>query len=527
MGIYLDLRIVPARIEQSEWKKVYEESLLLVQAYPFVRLKLEKFQGLPRLIYSSKVEEKNLDGASRNWMVCGDAQSKKTGEEFSLESDLSRYDSVINSNDRKNKKRDLLLVDFDDAEEDNENKKIEFKSIFSNKTQGYDYHKYVLAIAMLIESRFPEVALVSGDINLRQAEEAREWANQRLQHPIDLPVKVDSERLWQRLEKYYQGKKILLAFDHLYIRDFPSDTPKIFFRKAPSEDIKNWFRKRLYKYSSLTQLGAKELMIGWLNNSNDLETLCEIVLKQDLPEPHFTHEEFIKALTSTWIMIEPEQYMIFKFFSNPYGKSTSVINQFGNMSLDIFYAGWQIAVHWNKEDVVPLLMRYTGITVDKIEELIAEESEEQLERIKHFQQIFQPIKDKIDSIQSNEELLDDEDILLFFSETTEIKEALKSELLGFTRHAMTLLREEGGSFSKDSIEKMHEEIILLAYHLELSISEVGWQWIDAEKDLEVLRVLLTFLRIADSSNRFYRMRQAVLENRLLCHSLAGWLRECN
>ena len=527
MGIYLNLHIVPSQIKQSDWEKVYEESLLLVQDYPFLRLKLEKYQGLPRLIYSSKVEEKNSDGVSRNWMVCGDAQSKKTGEEFILERDLSRYSWAINANSKDSLETiDLLQVDFEDVE-DNRNKDINIKAVFSNKTQGYDYHKYVLSVAMLLESRFPKSALVSGDINLRQAEEAREWANQRLGRPIDLPVKVDEERLWQRLEKHYRGEKLLRAFDHLYIRNFPMDTPKVFFQKASDEDLKIWFRKRLCKYSSLTQLGAKELMIGWLNNSNDLETLCEIVLKQDLTEPHFTAEEFIKALTSTWVMINPDRYNIFKFFSNPQGKSTSVISQFGNMSMDIFYSGWQIAVHWDKEDVVPLLSRYTEITADKTEEIIELESQHQLERIEHFRKIFQPIIDKIESVQSEEELWDDEDTLLYFSETTVIKEVLKSELLGFTRHAMKLLREEGGSFTEDSAEKMHEVIILLVYQLQLSLTEAAWQWIDAEKDLEVLRVLLTFLRIADSSNRFYGMRRAVLENSLCCHSLASWLREGN
>src|SRR5690625_7613342 len=49
--------------------------------------------------------------------------------------------------------------------------------VFDGKTQGYRHHVHLLAIACLIESRFPEHASVYGDISIGQMEKAVEWAN--------------------------------------------------------------------------------------------------------------------------------------------------------------------------------------------------------------------------------------------------------------------------------------------------------------------------------------------------------------
>lgn len=48
--------------------------------------------------------------------------------------------------------------------------------VFGDKTQGYPYHFAVLAAAMLIEERFPRDAMVWGDIDDGQAEEAARLA---------------------------------------------------------------------------------------------------------------------------------------------------------------------------------------------------------------------------------------------------------------------------------------------------------------------------------------------------------------
>ncbi|KLU59409.1 hypothetical protein CEB3_c43950 [Peptococcaceae bacterium CEB3] len=642
MGVYLNLIINPAGVEVDAWEKVYVESLSLLRAFPFMRTKLEEVGGLPRLVYSTQVEERDTDGVSKSWLVCGDAHSKKTGEEFSLTRSLQDYrsrfrysstgapggSSVQDCQDAK--MYDILRAGFEENDKDDDNgketenektkeekkekKKIDCVSVFSNKTQGYPYHLYVLAIAMLVESRLPGAALVSGDINLKQAEDAREWANRYLSLPIDLPVRVDAERLWQRLREYYEGERLLRAFDDLYVRDSAFDVPEIFFAQAPPENVKNWFKKRLFEFDSLTQVGARRLMIGWLNKSKDLESLCELILTRDQrdrrerkdaedgqkrereedrheregsedsqkregvedgqkregvedtqerggPEDRqkqegvedtqerkdpddrqkcdereertdtldrgqtrFGPEEFVKALTATWAMMDPGQYELFKFFRNPYGASTSVISQFGNMYLDSFYAGREMEVHWEKEEVVPVLERYTGLTAEKIRVLIEEESERQTEKIRDFEKMFQPAKEKVDSMQSEEEFLDDEDLLLYYDEGTILKETLKSELLHFGRQAAALLREqEGEGFTNAPAEKLHEEIVLWIFHYRLALTEEAWQWIDAERDPAVLRVLLTFLRIKNESSRFHGIRLALLENSLFAHHLTEWM----
>ena len=78
---------------------------------------------------------------------------------------------------------------------------IAYGHIFDAKTQGYDYHNYILAIALLIESRFPLQAVVHGEISKGQMRKAAEWANTLLEHPIRVSDRAEDEKLYQRLKR--------------------------------------------------------------------------------------------------------------------------------------------------------------------------------------------------------------------------------------------------------------------------------------------------------------------------------------
>lgn len=147
MGTYINLSILPSNISDSEWEQVYEESLRLVNAFPFANIAKRYFFGYKLPVYVKAEEEISPE---RHWTVGGDLKSKRFAETFTLYRDISHYQSARLESSQK----DILCEE--------EQYKID---TFNSKTQGYEYHLYILSIAMLIESRLPEKALVSGNID--------------------------------------------------------------------------------------------------------------------------------------------------------------------------------------------------------------------------------------------------------------------------------------------------------------------------------------------------------------------------
>jgi hypothetical protein len=155
VGTYISLSIVPSRISNFEWEQVYDESLKLVNAFPFADVVKGEYFGYELPVYAKAVEKIDPE---RHWVTRGDLQSKRFAETFTLYRDISHYQSVKLESIQKDIlfEEDRLLID-----------------VFNSKTQGYEYHLYILAIAMLIESRLPSKSMVSGNIDYDQCVKAK------------------------------------------------------------------------------------------------------------------------------------------------------------------------------------------------------------------------------------------------------------------------------------------------------------------------------------------------------------------
>ncbi|MEW9110042.1 MAG: hypothetical protein AB2374_11890 [Cytobacillus gottheilii] len=186
MGIYVGLDIIPQKISQEEWQNVFEETLQLIKAYPFATQNVDNVDGFKRLVLD-RTEEQFVEGygpEEKYWKINGDLESKETGESFTLFSNFERYREF---NEDKLKEDILLYL--------TEEGGGRARKVFYSKTQGKDYHTFLLGIATLIESRFPKFACVYGDISKEQAQKAVEWANSILEKPIALPVRVNYSKL--------------------------------------------------------------------------------------------------------------------------------------------------------------------------------------------------------------------------------------------------------------------------------------------------------------------------------------------
>lgn len=247
MGIYVVLDIIPKKINQEEWQNVFEETLQLIKEYPFATQKVENVNGFKRLVLD-RTEVEVVEGygpEEKYWKINGDLESKETGESFTLLSNLERY-SEFNEDKLK---EDILLYLTEEGGG-------RAKKVFYSKTQGKDYHTFLLSIATLIERS----VCVYGDISKEQAQKAVEWANSILDKQIeDIPIRVNYSKLLERLDAIKNEEKRIEALYELAIganEEVDALLPQNFNVNA----IQNYFAKHVQGFKSATQLGA-ELMI--------------------------------------------------------------------------------------------------------------------------------------------------------------------------------------------------------------------------------------------------------------------------
>jgi len=217
MGVYIRLSIIPDAINIDAWERVYEESLELINAYLFLdRIVDTEIYGC-NWVYTDRTKERPLEGYDGllGWYTFGDCVTHNYAEAFSLLRDLDYYRKIqkrrcehVNANDRggdgdcyKSICNEILCSLYNWSGNDMNNRiTTNVTDIFDSKTQGYPYHQYILAIACLIESRFPKYAAVHGDISKGQMQSAIDWANGILKKPIQITDRADNERLLKRIK---------------------------------------------------------------------------------------------------------------------------------------------------------------------------------------------------------------------------------------------------------------------------------------------------------------------------------------
>lgn len=276
MEISINLQIIPDLIDCQEWENVYEESLALLGAYPFLDKIVDREKYGCHWVYMNISKERKLENANDRlgWYVFGDAVSMKTAENFTLVKDLKFYRrrqqeanchdilfSLINWNRRISEPIQQLSV--------NE------RSVFESKTQGYPYHLNVLAIACLIESRFPHYAVVFGDISICQMNRAIEWANAILLKPIQLTDRADNEKLLERMKKVLQEESCILeAFMKLTLNTSDDAFGK-FVREHFSPGVLKQHFVNQFKQYSVNMVGFKDLLADYLDQGYSLEEACD------------------------------------------------------------------------------------------------------------------------------------------------------------------------------------------------------------------------------------------------------------
>ena len=306
IGIVINLHLIPRRISPKEWREVYQESLKLVEAYDFMDRIEARRNGL-RYFFAQKSKDRPLfmNREGHGWLAVGDLRTGEGTGEFMLSEDIHAYmPDEGTRRQRKDRGEEILLNSLEGM---NGVKKPQgCVNIWGNQTRGTDSHIYLLAIACLIVSRFPEAAMVSGDISVGQCRRAVRWANQYLVKEIGLPVTGQMDRLLVRL-----GSSALPEKDYLNPLYQLTDEAKgtqmgDFLRKEFSrEEIYDYYRQRFLPYQA-GQRGFARVMKEYLEMGFDFQQLCRLAVT-DPNGVQAEPEEFLRRILESKLHIREKE----------------------------------------------------------------------------------------------------------------------------------------------------------------------------------------------------------------------------
>jgi len=281
MGVFINLNLLPDLIDEFAWTSVYQETLQLINAYPFLSKVVDKNTFDKPWIYVTRAEETKIpvssDYSYQGWHVIGDDVSMNSAESFLLFRDLNYYRQRLAEPSRPGD--DVLfsmLCYYADLGDKVEHVVPNSIGVFDSKTQGHPYHIYILAIACLIEARFPLHAIVYGDVTINQMKKAISWANTILSRPVTLTDRADNEKLLARISAGLADPRDRLeAFMRITLQPKNRLLGDFIRNNFPPEAIEAYFFESFKDYG-LTTIGFYDNLKKYFNLGFSLGSACDL-----------------------------------------------------------------------------------------------------------------------------------------------------------------------------------------------------------------------------------------------------------
>ncbi len=481
MGIYINLDIIPNFIDPKLWEDTYQESLELLYSYPspLMSLRREKLEFSDRLFYSSKLEFD--EQGEVYWQVTGDMETKVSGETFILHKDIQHY--LSSCKEKYNiKNLDIISQDWDSPC---------LSRPLDSKTQGYNYHNAILAVASLFESRIPLYARASGDITLEQAQEAISWANGILSQEIQIPISLDGPRLLNRLVKSMSGKKLLDQFSSLFLGS-RQEGYRLLWEMVDPGIIKDWFASEFTEYSPST-IGSMSLMRNFLNATGDLESLVEICCTNK-NGPMLSPQVIAEEIGSLGLSVPMEQINELSFLRLPENALTSVEEQFAFFCFQPYLLILDKEVYFSIDKILEVLEIFSSGKREILREVLEQNTQRVYQKLSELKEFSDKVENRIAKPEDQEQ-----------------KIKFKATALAM-RKAEIGASENIPQFTELSREGLLKFFICLAYDQQFILTELAWDRIQREQDPEVLKALIfTIMLNRDRVADFRDIQREILE----------------
>lgn len=494
MGIFI-YEAISESVTKEEWKQVYEETLVLVKAFPLAEIGTITYAGKTIMCTVRSKEQVIGSGMYKRfgWNASMDYDTLEGAEDYFLPKDLVRDRQVYA------KAGDAILgvlpiyLDYDWNDEICSHT----YSLWDSKTQGKPYHIYLLAIACLIEDRLSEKAFVYGDITLGQCRKAVKMANMYLKKPIHVPAHCDMDRLYKRVQKLplEEAEKVAI-FECSYLGAKDKNFYEFENQHFSSITIEQHWKKIL-STSIIGTRGFYQDLKRYLSAGLNIEKLCNMVHLERDGKPQY--EKFIIAImnsklhqkeknTRDCLDINPEM-------EHPYGIdrlfATFTFGDAHNPRVDRYVPIEEIRTALKngigtKCDVDQYIDQYLKEEAAAPEINIAEMelSEDKLEHLSDadksevFQQFIDKSTEEVYQKYDKYEIVDYEDLFRYKNGNTVEPELVKSLVSSFKIYHSAVKEQ----CYKDLMKKTYEErsAFLIEQNQYLMLRDIDWKHIFSE-----------------------------------------------
>ena len=439
MGVYIFLNVDPS-VTQEEWKKVYEESLVLLDAFPLGEIADFEIEGvMTRCVVPTKEREfdfsyhKDKKDIRIGWNAHQDYDLLTGAEEFGL-----RRNRDFSKENEGNPYYDAITCMIEEIED-------QTCYVFGNKTQGESYHMYILAIACMICDRLKNKAYVHGDITYGQCKKAVEMANQYLTDPIGLPDQCDLEKLYTRIHSLkIDPVREIKYLDELYLGRHDHQMKEIMEKYYTLEQIKAYWINKMDN-----RLTLREYLLMDFELSQYCLWFKEQINQLDNNEGQKALQEFIEQIMESKLYIQNKDYEdeleIDPDEDMPYSIYTI-------MAQLVFGAGRNMAIdrYIPLDELIELLEKVFGDLMDVrkyIKEYMEKEQEEENPSYS-LKQVFNKAKQEITE-EAKYDIFNFEDLLYFKTGNTILPQLEKAIING-----LEIMKE---TQNEETYQKMVEE----------------------------------------------------------------------
>lgn len=287
MGVDIDLRMNPARMDSKRWDEAFADAMK-ISRYGQLSMRVKREQdGIAYYCNALSVPRAVHGGAGDNieWCVTGDLLTGNHTEDYILKSKLKDYGQGDVGHTT-----DILATELQDAGKYHLTPP-KMVNVWGGKAQGERTYIYLLAIGCLICDRFPDAVLLDGTMDYEQCVRAVEIADEVLGTHLSLPVNYDAERLYPRIKEMAGGNEhiALELFEGLY-QGIKGRNYLRFVVEHFSENC-----RYIYYRNNAVARGLYSTMREWLESGGDFEPLCRMLLT-DEDGPRIDTERLIEAV---------------------------------------------------------------------------------------------------------------------------------------------------------------------------------------------------------------------------------------
>lgn len=534
MGLFINIYLNPKGISQQEWEDVYQESLILLRKFPapLMRKKIEEVGSKTRAVYTTDLVY-DADTPDEFWITIGDLTSYQRAEDFRLYRNLEKQ--CIDW--KTQNELDVIWAEPGCLNYVNGNG----INLFGGKTQGYPYHLAILAVAILLEIRFPEKCYLIGDIEYTQVEQMSSWVHSILDTPLITPLCMDGERLYNRLSMIYDNPRDTIKRFQALFSGSDDEQFAVLLRYADKTAVFDVFIEELSQYSSLSQYGAIQLISQFLVVTQNVKELLDIVLQAEKAKKKksddFNLESLLTMLCDNFLTISYEEREPLDMFTYCNDTLRTIEDNLANIFTKLGGAPSAIDLYVDSSELLEIFCSCQPEQRAAFQEIIGSCEQKCREELEKTKTLIGEMEQKMPKAEEPEKGEPEAQVIVKASpgidfvgknlseaeayilkqvvlQTKTFKDAEKGTMKLGSQLA-EIITKHPDMFASEERSYYLEGIYAASYENGFALRESAWSAIDQEQDIGILRKLLAYALVTEQGINFWHWRIHIFESQNL------------